>query len=217
MNLDVIIALSFSIAIAGVIGLVRYRQIHPSFYPFLYLIWLGLLNETITLYLLKVRHFYNNAVNNNIFFLLQSALVLYQFWQWKLFPKKGALLVSGLLLLTLFWVTENLVLGNLLQLGSYFLISHSLLIALLSVVMINQVIAREKGVLLKNASFLICTGFILYFINAALVEIFYLYGLGSSLQYRTYVTRILVFVNLFTNLLFAVAVLWMPKRLKFSI
>ncbi len=46
---------------------------------------------------------------------------------------------------------------------------------------------------------------------------FWLYGLRFSKEFLMNVTTILIYINLFTNLVFALAVLWMPAKHRFSL
>ena len=71
---------SLSILIASLIGWVRFRKIDPAYYPFLYCLWIGSLNEIIN-YILAANH-QTNALNNNIYALLESLLLLWLFKNW---------------------------------------------------------------------------------------------------------------------------------------
>ena len=60
--------------------------------------------------------------------------------------------------------------------------------------------------------FLISIGFIIYFTYEILVEAFSLYGLNNSLEFQKNVYMILTYLNLFVNLLYALAILWIPRK-----
>lgn len=215
MNTELALYIGFSIAIPGIIGLIRYRQINQAYYPFLYLIWVGSLNEILSFILIKNGK--TNATTLNMYYLIESWLILYQFNAWKFFVGLKKLFFALLAFLSLFWVAETVVFRSMKAFASYFIIVHSFTIVLLSIFMINFLIAKEKKKMLKNAIFLICLGFIFYFTYAVLVEAFYLYGVSSSVAFQRAVISIMVVINLITNLLFAFAVLWMPKKQKFSL
>ncbi|HEV7330499.1 MAG TPA: hypothetical protein VGN63_05615 [Flavisolibacter sp.] len=210
MDVSLIIALSFSIFIPVAIGMIRFKKINPIYYPFLVLLCLGAINEVISYFLIKAHH--SNAVNNNLFLLAESLLILYQFKQWRLFT--GSLRVyyvfSGLV--AAFWLTESFIIGSIHIFNSYFIIANSLLVVLLSITMISRLMAKRRKILWRDPVFILCAGFIFFFTYAIIVEAFYIYGLAASNLFQRYVFRILAFVNLFTNLLYALAVLWMPRR-----
>ena len=214
MNFYVVAVLSFSIFIAGLIGLVRIRRIDEVYYPFIFLLWLGIINELLAYFI--VRQGKSNAINANLYYLLESLIIIYQFKRWNFYRAPPTIFYTLGIAVSFFWIGENFLFGRIQEFSSYFIIFHSFIIVLLSVRMINTLLARQSKKLLRNSIFVISTGFIIYFTYAALVEGFYLYGLSSGTLFRIYVSRILVFVNLFTNLLYALAVLWMPKKQRFS-
>jgi hypothetical protein len=210
MSYYLVTAFSLSILLPAVIGGIRFSKINPAYYPFLFFIWAGLLNEIATIYLVK--QIKSNAVNNNLFYLIESLLITVQFKKWRLFDRSPVLYKTLLIFFPVFWVGETLLLGSLYNFSSYFIILHSFLITLLSISMINRLLARERKGLRKNAIFLISLGWIVFFTYAILVEISYMYGTHLSEPFQNAVMYILAFVNLFTNLLYALAILWIPKK-----
>lgn len=214
MNQVLIAIISFSIMIPAVIGLIRFHEIGHAYYPFLLLVWLAFFNEVLSFLLIRKHH--PNAVNSNIYYLLEGLLLVVQFKKWQLFTASSRAypLLIGLFLLT--WCVENFIVGSVALFPSYFIILHSYLLSLVSISMINKLLVQEKRNLLKNSIFILCVGFILYFTSAVLVEAFYLYGVSASKSFQTAIVRIMSFVNLFTNLLYTLAFLWMPKKQRFS-
>src|SRR5688572_2083001 len=83
MNYTLAVLFSFSIAIAALIGLVRFEKISPVYYPFLFCTWLALLNEIINYILARATG--NNIININIYVLLEAILITWQFKKWGLF------------------------------------------------------------------------------------------------------------------------------------
>src|SRR5204863_130434 len=84
-NLNLI--LSFSISIPALIGLVRFSKISNVFYPILYCIWIGLLNEIISY--VMIQNGYQNGINNNIYALIESLLIDWNFKNWTVFHFYG--------------------------------------------------------------------------------------------------------------------------------
>jgi hypothetical protein len=64
--------------------------------------------------------------------------------------------------------------------------------------------------------FLICNAFIIYFTFKILVEAFWLYGVNESVNFQAMVFDISSYINVFTNLIYALAVLWMPMKRVFT-
>lgn len=215
MNYSLIVLFSFSILIGSIIGWCRFRVINPIFFPFLYLVWLGLFNEIISLII--TQHQYSNAVNNNIFNLLEAVCIAWLFKKWGLFTRATTpyLVIQTLFILS--WVTENFFIATLHSFDSYFIILHDFVIVFMSISMLNKLIISERGKLLMNPMFLICMSFIIYFTYSVLVDTFWMYGLDASRSFRLRVYDILAFINLFANLIYALAILWMPTKPRYTL
>lgn len=210
MNFSLNVLFSFSVGIAAIIGWVRYKKADPAFLPFLLLLALGFLNEMVSLILTSSG--YSNSVNYNLFCLAESLLVTWQFQQWKLFGNKKKLFVCLVAFFIIFFLSEWLYFGKGRFFNSYFIICYSLCIVLMSMVMINSILFSISGNLLKQPVYLICMGFCIYFTYTVLVEAFWVYGLNRSSVFRLGIYEILTYINLFTNLLYAFALLWVPLK-----
>lgn len=215
MNYTLIVIFSFSIFIAVIISIVRFRFISRSFYPFVYCLWIGLINEGISYFITLSGH--TNAVNNNIYILIESILIVWQFKRWGLFRRRRYLFGLIIFLFIGVWLIENFIVSHITLIGSYFRVTYSFIIVLLSIHLINELIVKERGNLLKNAIFLFCVTFVIYYTYKVFVEIFWLYGLNSSKNFRIRVYDILAYINLLSNLIYALAILWIPKRQKFTL
>lgn len=201
----------FGIGIAAIIAIFTFKKAASAYLPFFIFIWLGLGNELLSQF--TAHYFRNTNVNNNIYVLLESLLLLWLFSCWKLFDNNRNLpKILGAAFIAV-WVGEVFIFSSILQVAGYFRVFYSFAIVLISISMINMLIAQESGNLLKNACFIICVAFIVYFTNKILVEIFYLYGLMSdSKEFRKQIFEIFQAVNLFTNFIYAVALLWIPRK-----
>ncbi|MDE3184449.1 MAG: hypothetical protein KGM16_13610 [Bacteroidota bacterium] len=200
-----------SIIIAAAISFFRFKSVSGDYYPFIFLIWLGLLNESISLALL-----YNgstNAVNSNIFVLLEYLLILFQFYKWNESNVSKYYLLAFLGLLV--WTSDNFFLNSIRQNNSVFRVFYSFVILFFSIDKVNKIIILENLRLTRNAMFLMCITFIFYYGFKACVESFNMIHLGLSVTFLRKLWFILYFVNFISNLLFALAVLWIPTRQKF--
>lgn len=209
------VTLSFSISIAAIIGWVRFRKISPAYYPFIYLTWIAIANEVLAF--LLTRNGYTNAINYNIYVLAESVLLTWQFYRWGLFRERKNLYTLLLLSFIIFWIAECLVLGRIVYTTTYFRVFYSFTIVLMSINYRLEPLITERKSILKNPIFLLRTGFLLYFTYKVIIQIFWLYGLGRSKEFRMNVVWILIFINLVTNLIYALAVLWMPRKQRFSL
>lgn len=199
-----------SLLLAGVIGLVRFRSISPVYYPFLYFVWLGCANELLST-VLAHRGFYT-TVNNNIYVLLASAIMLWFFKSIGLFDRRPRLFDLLLASFATVWLYETFVLRDIQQISSYFRMYFSFVVVLLSVSAINRILVSTTGAIHTSPVFLIATGFIVFYTYKVLIEAFWLYGLGTSHEFAAMVYQILIYIIFFVNLIYALAALWIPKQ-----
>lgn len=208
-----VVILSYSIFISGIIGAVRFNQIRDIYKPFIYLIWIGCFNESLSTYLALNHHY--TIINGAIYSLCESLLLL---WFFRLVGaiRSKAFLFSLAVIFVSIWIIEN-VFAN--QFGATFSnysdITYSFCIVLLSIRAINNLLFTER-VLLKNPTFLICIGLIIFFTYEIMERSFRIYGLKNSTAFQHNVQGILILVNLLSNLIYALAVLWMRKRQAFT-
>src|SRR5215212_9776820 len=123
------------ILLTGILGVVRYRHIHKSYYPFIYFIWAGGINEILSLVL--IHRGYSNLINNNIYVLFEALLLLYFFRKLKIFKKNRALFMALIAGIIITWLIENIIYGKIQTVSEYFRIIYSFIIVLLSVTTIN--------------------------------------------------------------------------------
>lgn len=211
MNFYVLLLFSASVFIAGIIGLIRFRRIEPRYYPFLFFIWAGCINELITILLIMKGK--SNYINNNIYVLSAALLIFWFFKENGTFVKAKMLFYTLLTMLLALWVAESFFIKDIVkEISSYFRIVSSFIIILLSISTINSILIDVSGRIIKNPMFLISLAFLFYFTYKVLIEAFWIYGLESSEDFRILVYDILAYINLITNLTYALAVLWIPKK-----
>ena len=205
----------FSISISVIISWIRLNKINQVFYPLLICLNIGLLNEFFGLFLTNSGFPISISINNNVYVLLESLLILWQFKNWGSFHNRKYLFWIFVFFFMGIWITENFIIGKITYTNSYFRVSYSFILVLLAINQINEIIVRDRENILLNPVFLICTGVIIYFTYKVLVEIFWIYGLPKSDEFRGNIYLIHDWINLFSNLIYAFAVLWMQKRQRF--
>jgi hypothetical protein len=195
-----------------IIGLIRIRKIHSSYYPFLALIILGEINEIASF--LSIRYFQTNAVPFNIYSLLECLLILYQFYRWRFYAKPRAWYWAVPALFALAWIIEYLVFMQITRFSFVFRVSYAFVVAMLSINEINYLITHENRQLFKNARFLICMGFIIYFLYQILFEGAYLIiARDKNEVVSNQIIRLQVYVNALANLIFAFAMWFVPEKI----
>lgn len=214
MNYKLVEILSYLIGISAIIGLVRYKKTDRAYYPFIILLWAGLFNEIISS--LMIEYFRTNAINSNVYLITEACLILWFFRRLHLFTQNRKLYYIILIAFILSWLLENFYFSFLNKFNSYFSIIYSFVVVLMSIHKINSLIITERKKLLRNPIFLIMVSFVIFFTYKALIEIFWVYGLNASREFRIDVYRILTYINLVVNIIFILAVLWMPRRREFT-
>ncbi|RYY82575.1 MAG: hypothetical protein EOO15_22805 [Chitinophagaceae bacterium] len=200
---------SFSIAIAALLGLFRINRSERRFVPFFVFLCTGFLNEIASD--ISGRIWQTNSVNTDIYMLMESMILLWLFYEWRVFRKwTSYALIAGSFVIV--WVYDTFITGSLADFSSRFHTFYSFVIVLLSIQYINRLIVSEQRLTLKNAEFLICICLLLFYTAAAIVEIFWFYGFENNVYFVSKIYVIVPIVNLITNLIYALAVLWIPRK-----
>ncbi len=215
MNYWLRLVLSFTIIIPVVVSWWRFKKIPPVYHPFIFCLWLGLLNEVLSYVLSRVIH--SNAVNSNLYVLAESLLLLWQFHRWQLFGKWPPLATITACAFIAVWLVENFITGHITAFSSWFRILYSFVIVLMSIVVLNGLLLREKRGLLTHPVFWICAAFCLYYTYNVLVETFWVYGLNRGKEFRMNVYAIKLVINVISNLIFTAAILWIPTKQRFTL
>jgi hypothetical protein len=211
MNHFQILILSFSILIPAFTGALRIRKIDGTLYPFIICIWLATLNEILSAILTSAR--INTAPNNNLYVLGEALLIGWQFKNWGLFRFYKHAFAIYMLAVIFGWLWDTSFFSQLHEINSGFRIVWSFLIVMMSIHINNKLIYHHRGKLLKSPIFFIGTGLIFYFTFKIFIEAFLLYGLEAGPAFYKSLFVILAWINLFTNLLFAYAILCIPKKI----
>ena len=213
---SLVLAGSSSILVAVIIAAMRMRRIHGSYHPFVVLLFAGLINEVVSYLLIHVFK-ESNAVTTNILGLIEGLLWIEQFRRWNTYhdARWAHRVLVAVVLIT--WTTENVVLEKIFLFSSAYSIGYSFLLVFLAINQMNGLIVSERGNLLVNSRFLISSGVLVFYSYRIFVESFYFFELEESDEFLANVFSILAFVNLFVNLLFALAAVWIPSRQKFSL
>lgn len=214
MSYETTVVFKYSIIIAVIMGLVRYNRISRSYHPFIIIVVMGFFSElssTITIAIYK-----SNAVPANIYYIVECLLWLWQFKRWGIGIKNKTVANALTVGLIVAWIVEMKVKG-ITQFCSIFPILYSFTLVFFAINQINKLIVEEKTNLLRNAKFMICVGVIIFYPYCILVESFYIFDIEESDGFLSNVYYILMYVNLFVNLLYALAVLWIPTRERFTL
>ncbi|RYG06265.1 MAG: hypothetical protein EOO02_01195 [Chitinophagaceae bacterium] len=214
MTGNIILYLSpYSILFAAVIGVIRFKEIEKSYYPFLYICWLGLLFEVLA----SIFQFtFKTMIPSNTYVLFEGLLYIWLFRNWGSFQKNGYMFYVILSAIVVAWILDNFVYNTIHLITSRYRIFYSIILVILSIDHINKLIVRERKNFLRNAKFLICMAVISFFTYKIITEVFWM-NINNKLS-ETFFSKLFGiqhYVNLIVNLLFAYVMLWIPKRKNF--
>ena len=192
-----------------VTGLIRFNKTVASFQPFLLLLSLAFLSETISFICISIMET-SNAVPLNLYGLAESMVIVYQFFIWGTLKRKRALFIGLLSGFAAVWITENIIFNKIETFSPYFRVTYAFVTVLLSINEINYLIVKDNKSLLRNARFLVCLGFIIIFIYQIIYEASMFIGSDTVLSLR--IIFMFNYINAFVNLIYAIAVLCIPVK-----
>jgi len=197
-------------------GLIRFRRLDRSYWPFFILLLIGFLTEVIGFIIIQGYHG-SNFIVLNIYALIEWTLTAWQFHVWGFLRQKKSLFYVLLAFTTICWIIENLVFHHIMDIVPYFRFLYYFLIVLISINNINFIITHENRNLFRTPRFLICIGFIIYFIYM-IVDFwaFEISLLGPTILSRR-IHFLMAYVNVFTNIIYAIAFLLVPKPQRFTL
>ena len=206
---------SYSIIIAVIIGLIRLPTLDRSYQPFFLIVIASFVNETISSILIRQHN--SNAPAVNIFGLFDAILWSWQFRSWNMHYKWNTVRYATTIALIIMWITENIMFRKIFSFSLGYPIALSVFVIIFSTIQLSRAMAQEKEHLFMEPKFLICFGALLFYTFRVLVECLFFQGDYKSVVFFGNVFNILLVVNLIVNLLFALAVLWIPEKQKFSV
>lgn len=211
MNFYLFAFFSYSIIIAACIGVYRFKQTDSHYYPLIIYTVLASLNELYS-YVIVTQYGISNQANNNLYTLLEALVICWQLYQWNVFGKKKTLFLVTQLSFVLVWMYSWWRTGSIFELFHIYRIYYAVLLTLLCVGVFNKLIFSSVRSLKRNTKFLVSVGLIVLYSFKIITELFWLYGLSQSQAFLYKVYAWFGYVNLIINLLFILAVLWIPRK-----
>lgn len=194
---------SYSIIIPFVLSLFLLNKKATRYLPMILVIWLGTLYELMTITIIDLKLWSNVYIN--IYVLIESLLLILQFQLWDNERKSNKgyyLLYSSFIAI---WLANNFFEDSAYPRTSMFIVVSSLAFVLKSIHQINITFYSETKNLLSNPVFLLCSGFIIFFCYAIIVELFWNTVELTSMIFKDKVYNILLTVNLIANFIYACA------------
>lgn len=154
-------------------------------------------------------------LNSNLYILFEYLLLIWLFKRWNHWKLLISLVffISGITV----WIIDNVLLHSIANNNSLFRLTYSIIIMLLSMVQICKILISSTGTLVKNAQYILCFAFVIYYSFKAYFESFNLFNIGISDRFYYWLWLILNIVNLFTNIIYTYAILWIKKNMPFAL
>ena len=148
--------------------------------------------------------------------LLEYFLIIWQFN--RLGRSFSKTFISVMLILgSAIWLTDNMILHSLSENNSLFRMAASLCIVYITIDKANQLLFFNRSVLIKNPDLMITLGFFAYYAFKTFLEAFDVFPMKIGYDFYGSLYTILGLVNLFSNLLFTLAILCIRKKQAFTI
>src|SRR5438105_5399845 len=124
MSDDIRFILSLSIVFAVIIGIVRFRKMDPSYYPFIYNCFAAFIVEILNRIFTVTGHPVAFFVVLNIYSIVDFYLFLWLFHNWGLFGRKKTVFVSMATAFIAIWAISNVFITRFITLNYYFFILY---------------------------------------------------------------------------------------------
>lgn len=202
--------LSMVVLFPCISGLVRLKAIRTLYRPFVALVTVAAVTEIVSFIAIKLEE--NNSAIINIYSLAECLLIMLQFYCWRYYSHSKKWYVYFALLCIVIWILENLVTGNIMYVGPLFRVSSAFILVIVSINEINYLIIHENRNLLKNARFLICGGFLIYFLYQILLEGSFYISRQENNVTANRIIELFTYINLMVNIIYGIAIWFIPKK-----
>lgn len=213
MSDTIIFILSLSIAFSAAIGLAKFARMEPAYHPFVYYACLATIIEVIDFILLNQKMYSALCLVTNMYSLAEFFLLTGLFNNLGLFKRKKKMFMVIRIFFFLLWFVTLFIRGYD-KLNYPFFIAMSFVIIFFSISTFNRMIVNDRKNIFTNPTFWICIGTIIfytYFILLNTVNLTFPQAKGEPL-FKKGLFAVRIYSNLLVNLLYAIAVLWMPKK-----
>jgi hypothetical protein len=210
--------LSLSIALAVIVGVVKFRRIDRSYYPFFYLACISLLVEIVSYVLIEKEMYDTKAVMINIFCFVEFFFYTWLFHLWGLFNFNRKVFITINLLAFAIWLVFSFYPASFTEPNMYFRVIYATVLLFFAVTTFNKVVIQDRAPLFKNPKFWILLGVIIFFSFYLLSRTasLSLFGIDTSRQLRRGLQKVIDYSNLIVNLLFAIGALCIPRKKNFT-
>lgn len=205
---------SITIVPIAIIGVTKIKRVDSKYQPFLfYLFWYSIIILTSSVYaFFKIQNHFVLNINGLVVFILLS----YYFRLWK-YIKSNYAFYASLFLVLVSYSYESFVLSTPFIYNTNTSMLYSFFLIIFSIASINQIVINSQVFLLKNPKFLISAGLLFYYCFNFVITAFGSFRLGYSSNFLTNLYIIEIIADVIKNIFFFLAIIWIPRKRKFSL
>lgn len=183
-------------------------------FPFLLFAIVGLLNDIVSE--ISIIKYQTNAINSNIYVLLSSILITRQLQIWNTNKSINFTYLFCYIAIILVWSVENLMLSNLLTFNILNrIIIYSIIISICCK-LLTPLSIWSQNENRQDLIFIITVILIIKYSIYVVSEIMWLNATTFSLDFRLFIFNLMVLSNPIINLMMAITILWVPRRLNIT-
>jgi hypothetical protein len=218
MNSEVQFILSLCIGFTVIIGVIRYKRIDKSYYPFFYFAAISLLVEIAYFVLEKNKMYDAISVMMNVFNFAEFFFYTWLFHLWGLFNFKKSIFLSISGFSFICWIAITFFVEGITKTPVYFPVAYTMALLFFALTAFNKVVIPDRGAVFKNPKLWILMGVIIFFAFYLLIASTRLsvFGKNTSSDLRRNLYGIVVYSNLIVNLMYAIGALLIPWKKNFT-
>lgn len=114
------------------------------------------------------------------------------------------------------WVLENFVFGRIWQYSGYLPSICSMILLLVVIYLINQLLFLKVKNIFQDPDGLVMMGLLMRFFSTGLIWLFFNLRWGYSAEFYANLITLALSVTLISDIFFLIAVLWLPRRKKYT-
>jgi hypothetical protein len=208
--------LALTVIIPLITGLVRFNRLNGDFFPLVGICGLGFFVELARFIMLLNRNI--SLAPYNLFVLGNFLLFMVLFKRWGVFHKRYMVFVVLVVVMILFWVADMFFINGYMfnDAPVNYRLCYSALLCLIAAIMVNKLTVNEKGSLIRNPKFWVCSCVLVYFSINIIIESFSLPNIKiGSMGYEISKFGIRSLLNPIIYLVYTLVFLWAPTKKNF--
>lgn len=183
-------------------------------FSFLLFAIVGILNDIVSE--ISIITYQTNAINSNIYVLFSSILITRQIQIWNTNKSINFTYLFCYIAIILVWSVENLMLSNLLTFNILNrIIIYSIIISICCK-LLTPLSIWSQNENRQDLIFIITVILIIKYSIYVVSEIMWLNTTTFSLDFRLFIFNLMVLSNPIINLMMAITILWVPRRLNIT-